>query len=64
MIGTKKIIQKNTVGQAYKNLVMNALYKSILFSVKKTIINETVVLVQKDITKAKINNLYFFILKS
>ena len=59
--GTKKRIQKKTVGHANKNLWMKLEKKWLSLLLKKTITNETVVLVQNDIIKAKINNLNFFI---
>ena len=60
--GTKKIIQKKTVGQANKNLAIKFCIKFVSELLKYTITNETVVLVQNDIIKAKIINLYFFML--
>lgn len=58
--GTKKRIQKNTVGQDIKNLSRNAKAKLSIEGVSIIKIADTVELVQKDITTANIINLCFF----
>ena len=58
--GTKKIIQKKTVGQDIINLFNHSEKKFITSGFIIIRIAETVVLVQKDIITAKIINLLFF----
>ena len=57
--GTKKIIQKKTVGQDIINLFNHAEKKLVTSGLIIIRIPETVVLVQKDIIIAKIINLFF-----
>jgi len=58
--GTKKMIQKKTVGQEIKNLSNQATTKLFIEGFSKIKIADTVELVQKDIITANIINLCFF----
>ena len=58
--GTKKIIQKKTVGQDIINLLSHAEKKLLISGFIIIRIAETVVLVQNDMITAKIINLLFF----
>ena len=58
--GTKKRIQKNTVGQDIKNLLRNAKVKLSIEGVSIIKMEDTVELVQNDIITANIINLCFF----
>ena len=58
--GTKKRIQKNTVGQEIKNLSTQAKTKLVIEGFRIIKIADTVELVQKDIINANIINLCFF----
>ena len=63
IIGTKKIIQQNTTGQAIKNLSNQlAIEFSFIPDLKITINADTKVLVQKDIITAKVIKRFFLIL--
>ena len=62
IFGTKNKIQTNTTGQAIKNLSFHKIKKSFWKPTFIVIMNkETKVLVKKDIIRAKMKGLYFFI---